>query len=71
MSCNLVSPMSFGPAQVYDVVADLARGYGVRIFRAELVGLVPAAVVDATATRASTRLELDLDRRSARSTSRS
>lgn len=40
VSCNLVSPGEVGPAQVYDAVAAQAR-----VARAELVGLLPAAVL--------------------------
>ena len=42
VSMNLVDPLTVGPAHVYDAVADRAR-----IARAELVGLVPWAVIDA------------------------
>ena len=43
VSMNLIDPTRVGPAQVWDAVADEAR-----IERAELVGLVPAAVLRAT-----------------------
>jgi glutamate formiminotransferase len=42
VSCNLVDPCVVGPAFVYDAVASRAP-----VRRAELVGLVPAAVLDA------------------------
>ena len=42
VSTNLVDPLVVGPAQAYDAVAALAPVAG-----AELVGLVPAAVLDA------------------------
>ena len=42
VSMNLVEPMTVGPAQVYDAVAAQARVEG-----AELVGLLPAAVLEA------------------------
>lgn len=42
VSCNLVSPEVVGPAQVYDAVAARAP-----VERAELVGLIPAAVLAA------------------------
>lgn len=41
VSCNLLEPTHTGPAEVYDAVAALAP-----IARAELVGLLPAAVLD-------------------------
>ena len=42
VSLNLVDPATFGPADAYDAVAALAP-----VARAELVGLVPRAVLDA------------------------
>ena len=47
VSCNLVDPSRSGPADAYDLVAAALPGAG-RIVRAELVGLVPEAVLDAT-----------------------
>ena len=41
VSMNLVAPLRFGPAEAYDAVAALAPVAG-----AELVGLLPAAVLD-------------------------
>jgi glutamate formiminotransferase len=46
VSCNLVAPTKVGPAAVYDAVAERAT-----IVRAELVGLVPGVVLDATDRR--------------------
>ena len=40
VSCNLVDPSALGPATVYDLVAGMAT-----IGRAELVGLIPEAVL--------------------------
>jgi glutamate formiminotransferase len=62
VSCNLVDPMSVGPAVVYDEVDRLARGAGVRVTRAELVGLAPAAVVEAEPRGRWEQLDLDPDR---------
>jgi hypothetical protein len=42
VSCNLIDPVSLGPAAVHDRVATAAR-----IDRAELVGLVPRPVLRA------------------------
>ncbi|HVE47268.1 MAG TPA: hypothetical protein VNA57_11050 [Acidimicrobiales bacterium] len=42
VSCNLVDPLAMGPEAAYDAVAALAP-----VARAELVGLVPEAVVSA------------------------
>jgi hypothetical protein len=41
VSCNLVDPWRVGPEAVYDAVARRAS-----IARAELVGLIPGAVLD-------------------------
>ncbi len=43
VSCNLIDPLSVGPSSVYDAVAA-TMGAG-RIERAELVGLIPAALL--------------------------
>ena len=54
VSCNLLEPNAVGPMAVYDAVAARAA-----INRAELVGLVPVAVL--SATPAARWAELDLD----------
>ncbi|HXQ43803.1 MAG TPA: hypothetical protein VN816_04120 [Acidimicrobiales bacterium] len=59
VSCNLVDPLSVGPTQIYDEIDRLARDAGTSVSRAELVGLAPAAVVDAAP--APRWRELDLD----------
>lgn len=48
VSCNLIDPMVVGPGVVYDEVAALLPEGG-EIVRAELVGLVPRAVLEAEA----------------------
>ncbi len=53
VSMNLVDPVAVGPAQVYDFVASR-----VAVDRAELVGLVPAAVVDGVAPERWAELDL-------------
>jgi len=55
VSCNLIDPLQVGPAAVFDAVANQAD-----VERAELVGLVPARVLDAIP--ASRWPELGLDR---------
>jgi len=62
VSCNLVDPWRFGPADAYDAVRHLAREAGTRVVRAELVGLAPAAVVGAVPTARLAELDLDPDR---------
>jgi glutamate formiminotransferase / 5-formyltetrahydrofolate cyclo-ligase len=47
VSCNLVDPAVVGPGALYDRVAAALSGSGGRIARAELVGLVPDAVLRA------------------------
>jgi glutamate formiminotransferase len=54
VSCNLVNPTELGPAQVYDAVAALAP-----VARAELVGLLPAAVLGAVPPHRWDQLDLD------------
>ena len=57
VSCNLIDPLRVGPAAVFDAVARQAE-----IDRAELVGLVPAAVLAATPARRWSELDLDMSR---------
>ncbi len=45
VSCNLVEPLAVGPAEVYDRADALLRRAGARAAGAELVGLLPAAVL--------------------------
>ena len=59
VSMNLLDPVEVGPAQAYDEVARQARARGAGIDRAEVVGLVPEAVL-ATAPK-QRWAELDLD----------
>ena len=57
VSCNLVDPDRFGPAQAFDAVAAEAR-----VTRAELVGLVPESVLQSVPAHRWTELDLDADR---------
>ena len=57
VSMNLIDPMSVGPGDVYDRVAA-----GAEIERAELVGLIPQAVLGRCATARWTQLDLAADR---------
>lgn len=59
VSCNLVDPLAVGPAALADTVRAALGPAGPRVARAELVGLVPAAVL--AATDPARWLELDLD----------
>jgi glutamate formiminotransferase len=47
VSCNLVDPAQLGPAQAYDVVRRLVEEAGGAVAGAELVGLLPEAVLRA------------------------
>jgi glutamate formiminotransferase / 5-formyltetrahydrofolate cyclo-ligase len=47
VSCNLVDPLTIGPAEIHDRIAQLAGAGGAGVDRCELVGLVPAAVLAA------------------------
>jgi glutamate formiminotransferase len=62
VSCNLVDPLRVGPGQVYDAVDRLATEAGTTVVRAELVGLAPAAVVEAEPARRRADLDLDAER---------
>ena len=57
VSMNLIDPELVGPADVHRLVADIAA-----IDRAELVGLLPAAVLDRIDERDWDRLDLAADR---------
>ncbi|MGC8626506.1 MAG: hypothetical protein ACP5VR_02940 [Acidimicrobiales bacterium] len=57
VSCNLVAPGAFGPADVWDKVSAL-----VDIERAELVGLIPAAVLQAVPRGRWRQLDLSSER---------
>jgi glutamate formiminotransferase len=46
VSCNLVEPDVYGPDRLYDTVAELAAKAGGRALGAELVGLIPSAVLE-------------------------
>lgn len=57
VSCNLVAPLEVGPAEVFDAVAARAA-----VERAELVGLVPEAVLERVVPQRRPRLDLAADR---------
>jgi glutamate formiminotransferase len=45
VSCNLVDPAQVGPAEVYDAVRSLVEEAGAAVEGAELVGLLPEAIL--------------------------
>jgi glutamate formiminotransferase/glutamate formiminotransferase/formiminotetrahydrofolate cyclodeaminase len=57
VSMNLVDPDAVGPAEVYDAISASAE-----VARAELVGLVPAAVVERIDPRRWAQLDHDPER---------
>jgi hypothetical protein len=57
VSTNLIDPVRVGPAEIYDAVAARAD-----IDHAELVGLVPRAVLDRTPRRRWEQLDLSVER---------
>ena len=61
VSCNLVHPAVFGPARVYDAVAALVDDVGGEVEGAELVGLIPTAVLAKIPPRRYEELGLSLD----------
>jgi glutamate formiminotransferase len=62
VSCNLVDPAQVGPAQAYDAVRDLAERAGGVVEGAELVGLLPAAVLRVIPASRWTELGLSADK---------
>ena len=60
VSCNLIDPERLGPADAYDLVAASLPALG-RIERAELVGLVPQAVLERTPRERWEELGLSAD----------
>jgi len=62
VSMNLVAPHRVGPAAAFDRVVAEARRVGARVEGAELVGLVPAAVLEAVPEARRGVLDLDEDR---------
>lgn len=62
VSMNLVEPLVAGPADAYRLVERALQGTGARVERAELVGLVPDAVLVATPRADWERLDLDSER---------
>jgi glutamate formiminotransferase len=61
VSCNLVDPALFGPAQVYDAVDELVGQEGGTVTGAELVGLLPQSVLTAVAGHRWVQLGLCAD----------
>jgi len=57
VSCNLIEPAAVGPGAVFDAVAERAE-----VERAELVGLVPTAVLEAEDQARWPALDLELSR---------
>jgi glutamate formiminotransferase len=46
VSVNLINPEAYGPERLYDTVAELAAAAGGSALGAELVGLIPSAVLE-------------------------
>jgi glutamate formiminotransferase len=62
VSMNLVVPDELGPAAAYDLVRDEALASGAAVDGAELVGLVPEAVLRAIPQARWPELDLAADR---------
>ena len=62
VSLNLVEPDEVGPAEAFDRVRELAAARGSDVEGAELVGLVPARVLEAIAPERWEELDLSADR---------
>lgn len=61
VSCNLIDPRRVGPDAFYDAAAALLEAAGARVAGAELVGLLPAAVLEAIPRRRWDELGLSED----------
>jgi glutamate formiminotransferase len=62
VSMNLIEPERIGPAAAFDLVAAEASAVGARVDGAELVGLLPSAVLDAVDAGRWAALDLGEDR---------
>lgn len=62
VSMNLVDPLRVGPADAYDRVAEAVQAAGGAVAGAELVGLLPRAVLAATDEARWAELDLTPDR---------
>ena len=62
VSCNLVDPLAMGPDAVFDAVSRLTAEAGSGVAGAELVGLVPEAVLVAVPRRRWSELDLEPSR---------
>jgi glutamate formiminotransferase len=61
VSCNLIEPADLGPAQLYDLVADLVDEQGGTVVGAELVGLIPQSILATITPARWTQLGLSAD----------
>jgi glutamate formiminotransferase / 5-formyltetrahydrofolate cyclo-ligase len=61
VSCNLVDPVNFGPAQAYDAVTALVEQAGGTVTGAELVGLLPEIVLKAIPAARWSQLSLSAE----------
>ncbi|MGH9089863.1 MAG: hypothetical protein ACRDZR_00550 [Acidimicrobiales bacterium] len=62
ISCNLVDPLTVGPAEVHDEVARRLEQVGAAVERCELVGLLPAAALATVPSRRHAELGLTPER---------
>lgn len=62
VSCNLVDPHQVGPAAAHAAVTAAAQRHGAAVARAELVGLLPRAVLDAIDSERWSELDVAADR---------
>ena len=62
VSCNLIAPDRFGPAELYDLVAELVALEGGAVVGAELVGLTPRSVLTGISATRWSQLGLSADK---------
>lgn len=62
VSMNLIDPYRVGPLDAFERVMSVASSYGARVSHGELVGLVPADVLERIPEEKWERLDLGVDR---------
>lgn len=62
ISTNLIEPRRVGPLEAFDRIAATADAHGVRVMNGELVGLLPAEVLERIPMSRRERLDVDESR---------
>ena len=59
---NLIDPRIVGPADAYDLVVEIASEADATVEGAELVGLIPASVLEGVSPTRWSELDIDEER---------